>query len=183
MILELTCNHKNTIPPHRSQELFEIMEIALQNINDATPRLLYEVLHKLDFDCPNLNSIIYEQLITLLADQLTKTTVNRVAQILYGILVLGNLTTVSSSIIHAAISDSERFINVFTELLAFEDIIHIETLWCLGNMLKMSQETGIETDFLEAIVQCLLIPRKPQYMFKQYAAKNTAGEIGNDSKN
>lgn len=95
-----------------------------------------------------------------------------IAQQLYSVRILGNISScpkLSKGVIETIQKDPESFLAISNSLLqSEEEAVYSETIGLLGNIFKAFQDSGLEEEFSERIVNRLVVPRKPKYEFQQY---------------
>lgn len=157
-------------------ELTAILSVALKNWTSATPGLMYELL-------PRLNYQLADQWIDHLIQHLAVE--KEGAQQLYSIRILGNLASQRNgpglmALRGQLVEKSRIFIETFNGLLQQpEGAIYRETIWCLGNILSAFVEEGEEEregniNIQKLLLEALVVPRRPEYEFSQYAERQAA---------
>lgn len=160
----------------------KILRITLKSssFNYETPRLIYEILHKINFIVED--SSVTKGIISSLIHQLEDNSLP-IAQQLYSIRILGNFSTCPKSsdvLIETIEMDPESFLVTANALLqSEEEAVYSETIWFLGNIWKTSQDLDLSRRFIEEIVKRLIVPRKPQYEFQKYIQQQKEHEMEN----
>lgn len=155
------------------------MPAALKHWTAETPRLVYELLQKSHDDDDDVLSSpsVTQELIRLLISQLVASEGHSMpAQQLYVIRCLGNLATVpraSSLVLANIVKVPETFLGAVNALLLLDDVVCKETIWCLGNVLKLAEagaEMGVVEggEFIELVAKRLVVAKTPGYEFREF---------------
>lgn len=163
----------------RKEDLQAILTVAMKNWNEESPRLIYSLLKKTRYSLEDEKIVV--ELIHLLIYHLVRVEAPMpVAQQLYVIRVLGNLSTVtpntSKLVVMSILKVPEMFLGAANALLQGQDLVRREVLWCLGNIMKAGGDSKEGEEYIETVVKRLVVPRTAGYQFRQYMKEKEMAE-------